>query len=369
MFNLKNRYPIGIDINEQEIYAAQFQKNRQGIAIRKLFHRILDVAQTDSTKPDDALIPILKEIAKNRGFRGKSVAIHLPAKYVYSFPLVFEIGAEETLKDGIRRECRRHLTFPLEEAVIDYPSIVDISSGKNKKYNAVIIAAHRKQIDQYNLLLKQAGFRLEAIDYNLSSLLRLQNHLFPLKDAPIILSNIGHNQSVIAVVTKNSILAQRNTSWGIKPLLDSLETKLELSGNSEQALEILKKYGLNNKHHLNSDGGAAEEDGDKNNEREISRTVFQVLAPYVDGLIHEFYQITGYLRSEVHKIKFEEIYLYGQASLINSLDQYIRRKFDIPTKCINPVKKLTLPDSSRLPDKAEGAPFALALGLAMRQVT
>ena len=126
MLGLKERYPIAIDIADQNIYAAQFQETRQGIAVRELFYRKLDNGQTDSTEPDDALVPVLKEIAKNKRFRGKSVAIHLPAQHVYSFPITFEIGAEETLEDAIVRECRRHLSFPLEEAVVDYPSIVDI---------------------------------------------------------------------------------------------------------------------------------------------------------------------------------------------------------------------------------------------------
>lgn len=370
MFNLNNRYPIGIDINDQNIYATQFQKTRQGLAIRGLYHRKLASAHKDSPEPDDALIPVLKEIAKNKRFRGKSVAIHLPARHVYCFPVTFEIDAEETLKDGIARECRRHLSFPLKEAVIDYPSIIDISTGKNKKFNAIIIAVRRDHIEQYSFLLKRAGLRVETIDFNLSSLLRLHHYLFSPKDAPLILCNIGHSQSIIAVVTKNSILAQRNTSWGIKHLLDSLKTNLELSGNSEQTLGILKKYGLNYEHQISSGGGvSAEENGDRNDEMEISRTVFQILAPCVDGLMHEFYQITGYVGSEIQKIKFEEINMYGQASSINFLGQYIRRKFDIPTKCINPMIKLSLSDNSLLPDTAEGAPFALALGLAMRKVT
>jgi type IV pilus assembly protein PilM len=370
MFNLKNRYPIGIDITDQNIYAAQFQKTRQGISVRELFHRKLNHVQTDGAKPDDTLVPVLKEIAKNKRFRGKSVSIHLPARQIYRFPITFEIAGDETLEDGMVRECRRHLSFPLEEAVIDYPSLIDISSGKNKKFKAVILAVRREQVKQYIHLLKRAGLWVEAIDFDLSSLLRLHNYLYSIKDDPLILCNIGHSQSLIAIVTQNSILAQRNVPWGIQPLLNRLETNLELSGNGEQALGMLKKYGLYYEHQISSDSGvSAEENGDKDDAMEIYRTVFQILTSHIDGLIHEFYQITGYVRSEMQKVKFEDIYMYGQASSINFLDQYLEKKLNIPTKCINPMIKLTLSDSSLLPDTAEGAPFALALGLAMRKVT
>ena len=370
MLNLKNRYPIGIDITDQNIYAAQFQKTRQGIWVRELFHRKLNNGQTDSIAPDDALVPVLKEIAKNKRFRGKNVSVHLPAQHIYNFPITFELGGDETLEDGMVRECRRHLSFPLEEAVIDYPSITDISSEKNKKFKAIIIAVRREQVEQYVHLLKRAGLRLEAIDFSLSSLLRLHNYFYSPKENPIILCNIGYSQSLIAIVAQNSILAQRNTPWGIQHLLNRLETNLELSNNSEQAFGMLKKYGLYYEHHIDADSGESEvENGDNDDAMEIYRTVFQILTPYVDELIHELYQITGYVRSEMQGARFEEISMYGQSSSLNFLDQYLEKRLNIPTKCINPMVKFTLSDSSLLPDTDEGAPFALCLGLAMRKIT
>ncbi len=370
MLNRKNKYPIGIDISDQNIYAAQLQRTRQGISIRELFHRELGNESTDSTELGDDIAPVLKEIAKNKRFRGNSVAIHLPARHINSFPVTFEIGVDETIEDAIVRECRRHLSFPIEEAVIDYPSILDMSSGKNKKFKAIIIAVHRDIIEQYTRLIGRAGLRVEVIDIDLSSLLRLHSYLYSIKEDPVILCNIGHHQSLIAIVTRNNILAQRNTPWGIQDLLNRLETNLELSGNSEQAAGMLKQYGLFYEHYKGSSGGvSAEKNGGKDDAMEIYRTIFQILTPHVDALIHEFYQITGYVRSETQGVKFEEISMYGQASSLNFLDQYLEKRLDIPTKCINPILKLTLSDSSLLPDTDEGASFALALGLAMRKVT
>jgi len=369
MFNLKNRYPIGIDIADQNICAAQFQETRPGIVVRELFHRKLNAGPTTSTEPDEALVPILKEIAKNKRFRGKSVAIHLPAQHICSFPLTFEVGAGETLEDAIVRECRRYLSFPLEEAVIDYPSIVDISSGKNKSFKANIIAVHRDRIEQYILLLKRAGLSVEAIDFDLCCLLRLHNYLYSLKDDPFILCNIGHSQTLIAVVTKDSILAHHNVPWGIQPLLDRLESSLELSGASEQTAGLLTKYGLYYEDCISaSEAAPAEENRKHDDAKEIYRTIFQILTPYVDKLIHEFYKIIGYARSEMQQVKFEEISMYGQASLINFLDQYLEKRLNIRTRCVNPMVKLALRDSSLSPDTSEGAVFAMALGLAMQKV-
>lgn len=370
MFNFKNLYPIGIDFSDRNIYAAQLQKTRQGVSVRELFHRELDHEPTNSDTLGDAIIPVLKEISKNKRFRGKSVAIHLPSNHINSFPITFEIGADETIEDAIVRECRRHLSFPVEEAVIDYPSIIDISSGKNKKFKTIVIAVQSNIVEHYTRMLRQAGLWIEAIDLNLSSLLRLHNYLYSIKEDPVILCNIGHHQSLIAIVTQNSILAQRNSPWGIQHLLNPLETNLELRADSDQTAGMLKQYGLFYEHFKNSsDDLSVKKNGHIDDVMEIYRIVFQILSPHVDALIHEFYQITGYVRSEIQGARFEEISMYGQASSLNSLDQYLEKRLDIPTKCVNPMLKFTLSDSNLLPNTDEGTPYALALGLAMRKVT
>jgi type IV pilus assembly protein PilM len=369
MRDLTQRYPIAIDIDDQNIYAAQFQESRQGISIRELFHGEPGNGETDGTEPDGAMLPVLKEIAKNRRFRGKSAAIHIPPQHVYSIPITFEVGMDETVEEAIVRESRKYLSFPLEEAVIDYPFIHDVSSGPGKKFKANIIAVRREHIKGYVHLLKRAGLSLEVIDFSLSSLLRLHHYLYAVSDGLVILCNIGHRQSLLSTVTKDSILATRDVAWGIGPLSNSLEVNLEIPRESQQAAEMLRKYGLFYEGYTGSSGGASPEgNGGKKEDVEIYRTVFQILTPHVDELIHELHQIMGYVRSETKKAKFEEIYMYGQASLINFLGQYLEKRLSIPTKCINPISKLTLSHSSLVPDAAGAAPFAQALGLAMRKV-
>jgi len=126
MLNLKNISPIGIEIDDHHIYAAQLKKTRQGITVRELFHRKLGNGQMESLASLDDMVPVLKEIAKSKRFRGKSAVILLPAQYVDSFPVNFEISSDQMLEEAIVRECGKYLSIPIEEAVIDYPSIDDI---------------------------------------------------------------------------------------------------------------------------------------------------------------------------------------------------------------------------------------------------
>ena len=370
MFKMKEKYPIAIEIGDRHVFAAQLQKTRRGIAVRDLFHQELNDSQPDSAESEEALVQACKAVAKHSGFKGKNAAILLPSRHVNCFPLTFEALDSESVEDAIVRECRKLISFPLEKAVIDYPSIVEISADNKRRFRASIVAVHRDQVDRHIRLLKKAGLSVEAIDFDLLALLRLHRYLFSLKEDPIIFCNIGYQRSLMAIVTRESILAQRNTHWGIQGLLSRLQTNFEFSASSDQAAAMLSKYGLMYESYLES----ADDLPDKKkavlgDDQGIYRTVFQILTPYMDVLIHEFYQTIGYVRSELQTARFDELFLYGQAGAINFLEPYLESRINIPVTCINPMLKLALSDGDTLSDSARGGPFALALGLAMRKVT
>ena len=370
MANFKETYPIGIDIDDRHVYAAQFQQTRQGLAVRDLFYRILTEQQVESSEWEDALVSALKAVSKNKRFRGKRAAIHLPARHVNCFPISFGIAAGEAIDVAMARECRKHLSFPLENAVIDYSSLIEVSSGGKRRFKAFIVAAHRDQIDRHVRLLKRAGLSAETIDFDLSSLLRLHHYLYSQSDEPVVLCNIGQRQTLIAIVTKDNILAQRNTTWGIQGLLNRVETNLELPSGDDQSVELLATYGLKYDEHIQPPNGSADsKNGTPNDGIAIYRTLFQILPPYVDVLVHELYQIFGYARSKQSGIRFEKIFMYGQANSVGALDRYLEAHLGIPTESINPISKLNMADGCRFPDTAGGASFALALGLALRKVT
>lgn len=367
MLSLNYKFPIGIDIADNHIYAVQFKKTREGLMVRGLVHREFDKGSKEFFEASDVFISVLKEIVKNKRFHGKKVVIKFPSKYVFSFPISFEVTSERTLEDAILQEAKNYLSFPIEEAVIDYPSIQPLSSDDPNKYKAIVIAVQRDQMEQYLSILKQAGMIVEAIDFALSSLVRIHNYLYSIDNNPIILCNIGQKQSLLSTITKDIIYAHRNVGWGIQTLVNKIRTNLEISGDDKQVKAMLKKYGLFYEDYINSKDKKAGENDD-NMTIGTYRAIYQILSPYIDELIYEIHQIIGYVRSDQQITAFEGVYIYGEAPFIHFMDHYLEKRLNIPTHIINPMTKVALADKRILIELTEGAPFALAMGLAMRKV-
>ena len=369
--NLKEIYPIGIDIGSNNIYAAQLKKNRQDLVARGFVHRECEGAAQGIFNDGDGLIPVLREIAKDKRFRGRRAVVQFPSQYLLSFPITIELQGEEDIEQAILRKSKDYINFPLEEAIIDYPSLTPSVSGDVDKYRASINAVRRDHMKQYLLTLKKAGLTVEAVDSGISSLIRLHSHTYKSIQNPTILCNIGSGLSLFSVVTKDSILFQRHVPWGVQTLLRNLQANLELSQDRQKAAVLLKKYGLFYGDCLECNGSInlGGEVMEQDDMRDMYRAIYQIINPHIEELVHEFHKVIGYARSEVHGESFEGIYIYGQGTTIHHLDSYLERRLNVPTKLMNPLSKIGLSDDSILPDLSEGSRFGLALGLAMRKVS
>lgn len=365
MFNFKSAYPIGIDIGDQNISAVQLKETPQGLAIREWGCQQREDGFEDIPGERDVLITALKDMIKNKRFAGKSAVVHIPPKNIASFPVRFQLKETENIESAIVRESKEYLTFPVNKAILDYPSTAPTAVGEGNQYTATVIAAHKDTIQQYLLVLKQAGLSAEIIDFGLSSLIRLHQYLYTAIHEPVILCHIDHTQTLLSVVSNDTIFAHRYVPWGIQLLFKKLQDNLGLSGDRKAVKILLKKYGL------------LYEDRESSNNRDLAqdnamdgriRATYQISAPYINELIHEFQKMIAYVRSEKQNMVIKSICIYGQGAFIHHIDQFLERRLNIPTRLINPLEKITFSDTSILPGVSEDIPFTLALGLAMRKV-
>ena len=370
MLSRTSRYPIAIDMGCKNIYAVQLQKTRRGLSVQGMLHRELDTDAAANPKQSRALKAFLTDISRDKGFSGKKAVLHLPPQYILSVPIRFRVESTETVEAAILRSAGGHLPFPVEAAIIDYPYLAPISSGNGDTHKATIIAVNRDDIDRYLPVIEVAGLSVEAVDFGVSSLSRLHQYLHPVPRDPIILCNVGHTQSMISVVTKESIFAHRNIPWGTGMLLDKIQANLEPINEHYKAKALLRKYGLlHDTHGDGGDGVVSEDPNEESTFDHMRRAVYQIITPLVDELIYELHKTIGYLRSEHDGAGIEEIHLYGQAASIYQMEGYVERRVSLPTRVVNPLTHLRLNDDAMLTHREDGGGFSLALGLGMRKVS
>jgi len=365
MLNLKISYPIGIDINGNDLYATQFRHSRRGPVLKGILHREIPEQSEDESNPDNEILPLLKELAKYDRFRGRRVVVRLPPRHVYSFPIRFELKKNESLEGAIVRETREYLPFPVEEAVLDYPSVMVSPSEGKERQRVNVVAVRRELVEQYLSLLKRVGFTVEAIETGISALIRLHNYLRAAPSEPTILCHIDRNRTMLSALTKEGIVAELNAQWGIQRALRRLQANLELGNDHSKAGFLLRKFGLTYEDRKIAEG---EVDFSDTNDESMQRAVYQIIAPSVEELVNELHKTISYLRSEASAANFREIHIYGQSGIIRHLDRFVARRLNIKTRIMNPLAEFPVATEALFAKDSDGSPFACALGLSLRKL-
>ncbi len=360
MREILKTYPIGIDMDDRCVTAAQYRKTRHGISLRELACQPL----TSSASEDDGeLVAALKSVRSSGSFKGRRVVVNIPFQDLSVFPVQFLLGERDDPEEAILREAVKFLPYPLEEAILDYPSFTNQAGT----CTATVVAVHRQVMTRWLGIMKSAGLTAEVMEFSFSSLLRLHRGLFPNDGRAELLCHIGRTRSLLAVANGEELLCFSETPWGIEPLSNKIRTQLELPNAAAEAATLLKDYGL-----AYSERAALTKntpDGSSQDSLDMYRVIFQIIAPTVDEFMNECHRTIGYLLSLQDQAVFGKIYLYGLSDRISHLDRYLEKQTGIPTESVDALENLGYAKENSPSCFPEGISSVLALGLAMREVS
>jgi len=364
-----SRLPIAIDISNHVVRVAQLAETRTGQVVAALARRELKEDADVLVNRPDGLAATLSGLLRANGFKGRRAVVHLPLQHVFSFPLGCEVGKLETVDDAIVREAQDALPFPIDEAVLDCASVREVPGTHSRQHKAILVTVRRDCVQRYVRAIQWAGLVPEAIDTGTTALIRLHRRLHDMDERPVILCNIDETQTLLSVVTGQSILAQHQVEWGVRPMRDKVADNLEIARDQSGAARLLEKHGVAYDA-LEQDALELEEETPAHGtEDRIGRIVYQLAAPHLDRLIYEFHTIIGYVRSEMPGADFVKVFLYGLGGGVQGIESYIGTRIGIATECVNPLDGLPLAARQDAPPAAEAAGYAMSLGLAMRKVS
>ena len=362
MRKVATTYPIGIDLSDGCLTAAQFRKDRHGSRVRGLLCRSLPAAVGAEAGEDDALAVALKTVRTCGLFKGRRVVFNLPLQDLSFFPVQFPLDQQEEPEASILRESVKLLSYPPEEAVIDYPSLFSTP----ETCHATVVAARRQAIDRWLGILRRAGFTTEVVDFSGSSLIRLHQRLFAPTNQADILCHLGRTGSMLTVLTGEGILSIADISWGVQLLWDKIATNLALPAGGSEAIKLLKSYGLGYRERGTSTETMTNDGGTDTESREIYRAIFQIISPAVNELANECHDTMGYVSSVRGNVAFGTVYLYGLAGLISHLDRYLEQQLELPVQLVDLKAHLDVPGSEHIVELSGEISPAPVLGLAMR---
>jgi type IV pilus assembly protein PilM len=363
----KSKYSaIGLDIGATSIKMVQLKKIATGWGISDMLVKEINLPKDENGESSsDAVANIIKDCMKESSFSGKSVVSAMPGYQVDILPVKFSLSGDESVEDAILEKARAHLSYDVENAVVDYIPVEDGKTGPEKGRPALylLISARREDVDNHLDVLKRAKLKPVALDISACALARVIRFSGTGNDKNLLVINGGELNTSLTLVWKNNILLDRTIPWGRENLIESLMNRLKL--DRQKADGLLSTNGLH--------PGQSEEPEQENelhtHRRKTSEVVYEIVANQLEKLSTEIDKVLQYFSSEMRGAVIDVLYLMGSSSTIQDLDTYLGKRTGISTKHFNPVGTLNRGENEDAMDtNGYAAVFGVPVGLAMRGI-
>src|SRR3989344_7441236 len=212
----KSSRTLGIDIGtssikivELEKKAGRFQLSNYGIFELKGYVDGKNSSSNDDWQsilrmPDQEISSGIRELINKARMSSMDVVASIPSFSTFATVIEMPYVSNEDLARALPFEAKKYVPIPLDEVVLDWSIVGTNDSGKTgsvkpSTVEVFLAAVPKEETMRYQKIMKNAGLRLQALELENSSLIRvlLGNDL-----SPTVIVNIGGRSTSIVIINR-----------------------------------------------------------------------------------------------------------------------------------------------------------------------
>lgn len=369
IFSSKNESYLGIDLGTSSIKICELanvggrprlvtygfsEKNTEANGNDNLLNRTEETAMA------------IKGICEKSSATSKKVVTALPNFSVFSSILNLPNLPKKELASAISWEAKKIIPTPLDEVILDWKIIDEIESSggaetstmpdngqqttsfkrifskPHKNLRILLTGANKSLVKKYIDIFGKANLNLLSLETENFALIR---SLIGNDKSNILLIDLGATTSSITVVEKGIPVLSRSLELGGQMITKAISVSLNI--NLDRAEQFKQDMSLDNETADNS----------------LPQTVEKSFS----AILHEI-KYTISLYEGQNKQKIEKIILSGGSSLLGHLPKYLSDTLSINTYIGDPWARVVFPMELKPILDRIGSRFAVAIGLAMRDI-
>lgn len=338
IFGKKKRY-LGVDIGTANLKVVELEDvgNQAKLITYGLVKIPNNIIRSESEEMINEVSGALKLIVEKAGVTSKSAVSALPGFAIFSSMTELAKAKDEVLNQAIKQEAEKMVPVGLEEMNIDWEKI----SEHDNQLKILITAAPKKLVDRYKRIFNQAGLILESLEIEAIALIR---SIVGADLSPILLVDIGSAASDIHIVDQGSLVFTRTVDIGGQAITSAIALALNI--NQEKAEQFKRDIGL-----LAPEG------------QEVPHLVKNAL----EAIIDEVRRSSNIFHNKEGK-QIQKIILCGGSAKLPGLAEYFSQEIGIEVALGDVWKRVIYPPQIEETVKSVGLDYAVAIGLAMREI-
>jgi len=351
----KNRL-IGLDIGSLSMKLAELAYQQGKLVLLKLKLQEIDSRKDNEDGQLDALKGLFRDI------KTKDAKLHVVINCSASCTKISVIPfmPKSEILQALKWEMRNFISFPIDEAAIDYEILQEIAEGGVKKLKVAVACCPQETVNKYIDLLRQAGIGPSLFTQHGFALKNVITCLCSKENKTVAVLDIGYTFSELVIFQDRELVFSRKLPVASQDFtLEMTQALVSDHGKTELTLEeaesIKKKYGI-----LSSDDSKVLDD------KISSAQLVSFLRPNLEKLVTEIERSFAYYHEKEQGTPVKLLLLLGGGSNLKNLTRYLSESLRIPVQLGNPLAAFPSSSSSLLNDELETAHcFASALGVAL----
>jgi len=353
LFSSKKDGLIAIDISATGVKLVELSAVHSGYALQSMAvvplprDAIVENTIIDSMAVSQALLDAVEAAKPN----ARRAVIAVSGNAVIIKVIQVPTTTEFELESQIEFEADKHVPYDIDDVYLDF-QIMGADPEDPEMMDVVLVACKREIVDDYQLVLSEAGIETKCVD---CAVFALENaaEIMGLLDADVVvesfeedegqaiaLINIGANLVNVNIIKNGQMAFVRDQFYGGENLTEEIQ---KAHGLSYQAAEDLKKTSFD----------------------EVSH---EAVEQFYVGLTSELVRSLDFYSANHSESPVRQIYLMGGGALIPDIATEIEQRLGINAEVVNPFEKIKVDRKKFDVDELNrmGAMMMVPVGLAVR---
>lgn len=268
----------------------------------------------------------------------RRVALSVPASRTFTRSITLPLLKDSELMQAVQLEAEQYIPVPTQDLYMDYTVI----ERSEKELELLAVAAPRKIIDSYMVLIEMLGLEPIAMDTTILSAGRLFQQQIDINDIPTVLIDFG-SSSIDITIHDKTIIVTGTIPGGGNELTSLISKGLNIS---EQEAHIVKtKYGLS--------------------KSKKQADIEEALKPRLETLVKEIRRMIRYHEERSSsKKKIEQVITMGGGSNMPGVSDYLTSTMRMPVRTCNPWQHLEM-GKLKPPSEVEKSMYVTVAGLSL----
>jgi type IV pilus assembly protein PilM len=288
----------------------------------------------------------LRFLFSGKKFRSRHVVTLLPGKYLTVRALTMPKMPPAELAEAVRWESKRHISYPLDAALVEYLVTGFRREGLVEKCDVLLVAAERKAAVAFLTPFQEAGVAVSTVDANP---LALRNGLRLRRKGErknVLLIDMGAGKTEIDIYQGDALRFSRCLETGGLAMTRAVSEQLGIEVHEAEA----KKQKVN-----------ILAPPEQNPVIAAARSV-------LDGVLVEVRRSIEYYKPTFREQTIDRTILTGGVALMAGIKDYVSRALALPVELDSPFEGLAVGRNVVSQDiRALSPRFSAAVGLALRK--